>query len=68
VPLEHGFQFFTESRKYSGYLQVALLSSPKNSKKYPFSLSRFIFSVKIFKNGSKNTVGDEELAKSARAN
>ena len=38
VPLENGFQFFTELGKFTGITANSLLSSPKNSKQSPFNL------------------------------
>ena len=53
LPFEKSFQFYIELGKNTGITASNTIEFAQKLKSSPFSLSRFIFSVKIFKNGSQ---------------
>ena len=63
VPLEHGFQFFTELGKSTGISASSTVEFAKKLQVVPIQSVTFHFQHKDFQKWFKNTVGDEELAK-----
>ena len=63
VPLEHGFQFFTELGKSTGITASSTVEFAKKLQIVPIQSVTFHFQHKDFQKWFKNTVGDEELAK-----
>ena len=63
VPLENGFQFFTELGKNTGITANSTVEFAEKLQTVPIQSVTFHFQHKDFQKWLKNTVGDEELAK-----
>ena len=63
VPLEHGFQFFTELGKSTGITASSTVEFAEKLQTVPIQSVTFHFQHKDFQKWFKNTIGDEELAK-----
>jgi len=63
VPLEHGFQFFTERGKNTGVTATSMVEFAEKLQIVPIQSVTFHFQLQDFQKWFKNTVGDEELAK-----
>jgi hypothetical protein len=62
VPLEHGFQFFTERGKNTGVTATSMVEFAEKLQIVPIQSVTFHFQLQDFQKWFKNTVGDEELA------
>ena len=60
VPLEHGFQFFTELGKSTGVTASSTVEFAKKLQVVPIQSVTFHFQHKDFQKWFKNTVGDED--------
>ena len=63
VPLEYGFQFFTERGKNTGVTATSMVEFAEKLQIVPIQSVMFHFQLQDFQKWFKNTVGDEELAK-----
>ena len=63
MPLEHGFQFFTELGKNTGITASSTVEFAEKLQIVPIQSVTFHFQHKDFQKWFKNTVGDEELSK-----
>jgi hypothetical protein len=62
LPLEHGFQFFTEHGRNTGVTATSTVEFAEKLQIVPIQSVTFHFQRQDFQKWFRNTVGDEELA------